>query len=234
MTTTSTSCAAVVVRAPGRRAGCTASTSGVSAARRALHLQAVAWESMSSTTAVRLACSTATARVRASVVFPLPPFCAMIDNRTSEMTSWDHDLLPHALAGLYDLDVFAFDDILPPAATAGKTDLGTVGRDGHHGPRVDHPGRADEGEPRAPGAAVPPRRRGPRRSADAQRRRPSTRVHHRRRRAARREGAQSRHHARRNIGLAALAGERDRSQQGRRSPMRRRYGHRDSGCDSSP
>ena len=50
MTTTSTSCAAVVVRAPGRRAGCTASTSGVSAARRgALHLQAVAWESMSST-----------------------------------------------------------------------------------------------------------------------------------------------------------------------------------------
>ena len=28
MTTTSTSCAAVVVRAPGRRAGCTASTSG--------------------------------------------------------------------------------------------------------------------------------------------------------------------------------------------------------------
>ena len=52
MTTTSTSCAAVVVRAPGRRAGFTASTSGVSAARRALHLQAVAWESMSSTTAV--------------------------------------------------------------------------------------------------------------------------------------------------------------------------------------
>ena len=46
----------------------------------------------------------------------------VIDNRTSEMTSWDHDLLPHALAGLYDLDVFAFDDILPPAATAGKTD----------------------------------------------------------------------------------------------------------------
>ena len=38
------------------------------------------------------------------------------------MTSWDHDLLPHALAGLYDLDVFSFDDILPPAATAGKTD----------------------------------------------------------------------------------------------------------------
>ncbi len=43
----------------------------------------------------------------------------VIDNRTSEMTSWDHDLLPHALAGLY---VFSFDDILPPAGTAGKTD----------------------------------------------------------------------------------------------------------------
>ena len=46
----------------------------------------------------------------------------VIDNRTSEMTSWDHDLLPHALAGLDDLDVLSFDDILPPAATAGKTD----------------------------------------------------------------------------------------------------------------
>ena len=46
----------------------------------------------------------------------------VIDNRTSEMTSWDHDLLPDALAGLDDLDVFSFDDILPPAATAGKTD----------------------------------------------------------------------------------------------------------------
>ena len=28
----------------------------------------------------------------------------VIDNRTSEMTSWDHDLLPDALAGLDDLD----------------------------------------------------------------------------------------------------------------------------------
>ena len=49
----------------------------------------------------------------------------VIDNRTSEMTSWNHDLLPDALAGLDDLDdldVFSFDDILPPAATAGKTD----------------------------------------------------------------------------------------------------------------
>ena len=46
----------------------------------------------------------------------------VIDNRTSEMTSWDHDLLPDALAGLDDLDVFAFDDILPLAVTAGKTD----------------------------------------------------------------------------------------------------------------
>ena len=49
----------------------------------------------------------------------------VIDNRTSELTSWDTDLLPDALAGLDDLDdmdVFSFDDILPPAATAGKTD----------------------------------------------------------------------------------------------------------------
>ena len=46
----------------------------------------------------------------------------VIDNRTSEMTSWDHDLLPDALAGLGDLDVFSFDDILPSTATAGKTD----------------------------------------------------------------------------------------------------------------
>ena len=38
------------------------------------------------------------------------------------MTSWDHDLLPDALAGLGDLDVFSFDDVLPPAATAGQTD----------------------------------------------------------------------------------------------------------------
>ena len=45
----------------------------------------------------------------------------VIDNRTSELTSWDIDLLPDALAGLDDLDIFSFDDILPPA-TAGKTD----------------------------------------------------------------------------------------------------------------
>ena len=46
----------------------------------------------------------------------------VIDNRTSELTFWDTDLLPDALAGLDDLDVFSFDDVLPLAATAGKTD----------------------------------------------------------------------------------------------------------------
>ena len=46
----------------------------------------------------------------------------VIDNRTSERTSWDTDLLPDALAGLDDLDIFSFDDVLPLAATAGKTD----------------------------------------------------------------------------------------------------------------
>ena len=46
----------------------------------------------------------------------------VIDNRTSELTSLDTDLLPDALAGLNDLDIFSFDDVLPLAATAGKTD----------------------------------------------------------------------------------------------------------------
>ena len=46
----------------------------------------------------------------------------VIDNRTSELTSWDTDLLPDALAGLDDLDIFSFDDVLVLAATAGKTD----------------------------------------------------------------------------------------------------------------
>ena len=46
----------------------------------------------------------------------------LVDNRTSELTSWDTDLLPDELAGLNDLDIFSFDDVLPPAATAGKTD----------------------------------------------------------------------------------------------------------------
>ena len=46
----------------------------------------------------------------------------VIDNRTSELTSWDTDLLPDALSGLNDLDIFSFDDVLPLAATAGKTD----------------------------------------------------------------------------------------------------------------
>ena len=39
-----------------------------------------------------------------------------------ELTSWDTDLLPDALAGLDDLDIFSFDDVFPPAGTAGKTD----------------------------------------------------------------------------------------------------------------
>ena len=43
----------------------------------------------------------------------------VIDNRTSELTSWDTDLLPDALSGLNDLDIFSFDDVLPLAATAG-------------------------------------------------------------------------------------------------------------------
>ena len=46
----------------------------------------------------------------------------VIDNRTSELTSWDTDLLPDALSGLDDLDIFSFDDVFPPAGTAGKTD----------------------------------------------------------------------------------------------------------------
>ena len=46
----------------------------------------------------------------------------VIDNRTSELTSWDTDLLPDALAGLDDLDIFSFDDVFPPAGTDGKTD----------------------------------------------------------------------------------------------------------------
>ena len=46
----------------------------------------------------------------------------VIDNRTSEMTSWDTDLLPDALAGLNDLDIFSFDDVLPLKKTAGHTD----------------------------------------------------------------------------------------------------------------
>ena len=46
----------------------------------------------------------------------------VIDNRTSELTSWDTDLLPDALSGLNDLDIFSFDDVLPLAATVGKTD----------------------------------------------------------------------------------------------------------------
>ena len=46
----------------------------------------------------------------------------VIDNRTSELTSWDTDLLPDALSGLSDLDIFSFDDVLTSTATAGKTD----------------------------------------------------------------------------------------------------------------
>ena len=46
----------------------------------------------------------------------------LVDNRTSELTSWDTDLLPDELSGLNDLDIFSFDDVLPPAATAGNAD----------------------------------------------------------------------------------------------------------------
>ena len=46
----------------------------------------------------------------------------VIDNRTSELTSWNTNLLPDALSGLDDLDIFSFDDVLPLAVTAGKTD----------------------------------------------------------------------------------------------------------------
>ena len=49
-------------------------------------------------------------------------FILVIDNRTSKLTSWDTDHLPDALLGLNDLDIFSFDDVLPLAATAGKTD----------------------------------------------------------------------------------------------------------------
>ena len=53
----------------------------------------------------------------------------VIDNRTSELTSWDTDLLPDALAGLDDLDIFSFDDVLPLAVTAGKTDPDDIPED---------------------------------------------------------------------------------------------------------
>ena len=46
----------------------------------------------------------------------------VIDNRTSKLTSWDTDLLPDALSGLNDLDIFSFDDVLPSTAMDGKTD----------------------------------------------------------------------------------------------------------------
>ena len=46
----------------------------------------------------------------------------VIDNRTSELTSWDTDLLPDELAGLDDLEIFSFDDVLSLPAKAGQTD----------------------------------------------------------------------------------------------------------------
>ena len=42
--------------------------------------------------------------------------------RDSGETSWALTFLPDALSGLNDLDIFSFDDVLPLAATAGKTD----------------------------------------------------------------------------------------------------------------
>ena len=71
----------------------------------------------------------------------------------------------------------------------GRGAWGTMDRDGHRGPSVDHPGHAHEGEPGAPGSVVPPRRGDPRRVADARRWPLPARVHGRRRRTARREGA---------------------------------------------
>ena len=51
----------------------------------------------------------------------------VIDNRTSELTSWDTDLLPDALAGLDDLEVFSFDDIIVSLdETAGQTDADAI------------------------------------------------------------------------------------------------------------
>ena len=44
----------------------------------------------------------------------------VIDNRTSELTSWDTDLLPDALSGLSDLDIFSFDDVLPLGGNRGS------------------------------------------------------------------------------------------------------------------
>ena len=59
----------------------------------------------------------------------------VIDNRTSELTSWDTDLLPDALSELNDLDIFSFDDVLPLAATAGSAVLRW-----RSGPSGDPPG----------------------------------------------------------------------------------------------
>ena len=47
----------------------------------------------------------------------------VIDNRTSETNVLEHMTSSLTqLAGLDDLDIFSFDDVFPPAGTAGKTD----------------------------------------------------------------------------------------------------------------
>ena len=89
----------------------------------------------------------------------------VIDNRTSELTSWDTDLLPDALSGLNDLDIFSFDDVLPLAATAGKTDpddipetpKNPVSRRGHLDTREAPPDVRGRHEARA--CRAPPERR---------------------------------------------------------------------------
>ena len=61
----------------------------------------------------------------------------------------------------------AFEFLVLTAARWGEVRCARWDRDGPRGPRVDHSGRADEGEPRAPGPAVPPRDGGSWRGADA-------------------------------------------------------------------
>src|SRR3954467_12801623 len=77
ITARSTPPSRALCNALGNRAGCASIMMGVSALRRSPHLQAVACGSRSMTTAVLPDCCAATARDRARVVFPVPPFCAI-------------------------------------------------------------------------------------------------------------------------------------------------------------
>ena len=49
----------------------------------------------------------------------------------------------------------AFEFLVLTAVRSGEVRGATWGRDGHEGPRVDHPHHADEGEARPPGSPVP-------------------------------------------------------------------------------